>query len=355
MKQELANAFAGASVLVPGGAGFVGGNLVRDLLAAGPVRIHVVDNLLSSERANVPNDPRVLFTEGSIADRDILSSLSDDYDYVFHLSTYHGNQSSIHDPLADHENNLLTTLNLFERIKGFRRLRKVVYAASGCAVAEKTFDQPRATQENDSIPLRMDSPYAISKAAGEMYAIYYHARHGVPTVRARFQNVYGPGEILGAGRWRGTPATVWRNVTPTFVYKALKRESLPVEGTGTSTRDFIYVGDIVEGLSCCALRGAPGDVYNLAVGRETSILDLANVVNELTGNPSPHRILPRRDWDHHGRRFADTTKAARELGFTARVELRDGLARLIDWTRENLTMIDTCIHKHDGPLKALGA
>ena len=94
----------------------------------------------------------------------------------------------------------------------------------------------------------MDSPYSISKLVGEFYAVYYHERHQLPTVRARFQNVYGPREILGAGQWRGTPATVWRNVTPTFVYKSLLGESLPLEGDGDPTRDFIYVDDLVEGL-----------------------------------------------------------------------------------------------------------
>src|SRR5436309_277876 len=105
--------FTAASVLVTGGAGFVGGNLVRRLLEADVEAVHVVDNLLSSERGNVPADTRVRFTEGSIADDAVLSDLRDVYDYVFHLSTYHGNQSSIHDPLADHEHNQLTTLKLF--------------------------------------------------------------------------------------------------------------------------------------------------------------------------------------------------------------------------------------------------
>src|SRR3954462_9289708 len=113
---------SGSSVLVTGGAGFVGSNLVRSLLASDVAAIHVVDNLLSAERANVPEDPRVRFTEGSIATDEVLVDVRDEYDYVFHLSTYHGNQSSIHDPLADHEHNQLTTLKLFERLKAFQRL-----------------------------------------------------------------------------------------------------------------------------------------------------------------------------------------------------------------------------------------
>jgi len=339
-------AITGSTVLVTGGAGFVGSNLVQYLLSEGAGHVHVIDNLLSSERTNVPEDPRVCFTEASIADDGVLAGLRDEYDYVFHLSTYHGNQSSIANPLIDHENNLLTTLKLFDRIKVFRQTQKVVYAGAGCAVAEKTYAKAHATPEDAPISLHMDSPYSISKIVGEFYAAYYHDRHGVPTVRARFQNVYGPGEILGAGQWRGTPATVWRNVTPTFIYKALRHHALPLEGGGEATRDFIFVKDIVRGLVACALQGAPGDVYNLATGVETSILELATLVNELTSNPTPPQILPRRDWDHSGRRFGDPSKARKELGFEARTPLREGLRQTVEWTRQSLPVIAACIARH---------
>lgn len=335
-----------SNVLVSGGAGFVGGNLVRRLLGLGVETVLIVDNLLSAERTNIPDDARIRFTEGSIASDAVLDELQDDYDYVFHLSTYHGNQSSIHDPIADHENNLLTTLKLFERLKSFKRLKKVVYSGAGCAVAEKTFDQAHATLEDAPISLKMDSPYSISKIVGEFYAVYYFDRHGLPTVRARFQNVYGPGEILGAGKWRGTPATVWRNVTPTFIYRALKGLALPVEGNGSASRDFIYVQDIVTGLLRCAIAGKPGDVYNLASGVETSILNLATLINDLTGNPTPIEFRPRRDWDHSGRRFGSTEKSKRELGFEAQVSLREGLEKTVAWTQENMERIESCIQQH---------
>jgi len=344
--------FSKTSILITGGAGFVGGNLVRYLLNGDIAQIHVVDNLLSAERSNVPNDPRVRFTEGSIADDRVLAEVTDEYDYIFHLSTYHGNQNSICNPLADHENNQLTTLKLLERIKNFKRLRKWVYAGAGCAVAEKTYGQAHATREDAPISLKMDSPYSISKIVGEFYAVYYHSRHHVPTVRARFQNVYGPGEILGAGQWRGTPATVWRNVIPTFIYKALKGESLPVEGGGEATRDFIYVEDIVRGLLRCASVGRAGDVYNLASGVETSILQLATLINELTGNPTPLEMLPHRDWDHSGKRFGSTVKAKEQLGFEAQVALRDGLGITIEWTRQNLLLIESCVQKHAQYIKS---
>ena len=238
---------SGSRVLVVGGAGFVGSNLVRALLGHGAADVLVVDNLLSAESANLPDDPAVRLVEGSITDDEILAALPEELDYVFHLSTYHGNQSSMADPLADHENNTLTTLKLYETIKDFGRIKRVVYASAGCTVAEKTFDDAAATSEDAPVSLYLDSPYQISKIIGEYYSNYYFGRHGLPVVKARFQNVYGPGEVLGAGRWRGTVNTVWRNVTPTFIYKALKQQALPVENGGIASRDLIYVNDIVAG------------------------------------------------------------------------------------------------------------
>ena len=338
--------FRDQRILIVGGAGFVGGNLIRRLLQCSPREILIVDNLLSAERVNVPVSPEITFVEGSITDDKILQDLRDDLDYVFHLATYHGNQNSIHNPLADHENNTLTTLKLFERIKGFKKIKRVVYTSAGCTMAEKTFGEANATTEDSPVSLHLDSPYQISKIIGEFYSNYYFKQYHLPVVKARFQNVYGPGEILGAGKWRGTPATVWRNVIPTFIYRGLKQMALIVENEGRATRDFIYVDDIVDGLILCASTGVAGEVYNLASGVETRILDLAQLVNQLTGNPSPIELGPRREWDHSGRRFGSTVKSKETLDFEAFVGLEDGLKRTIDWTRRNLDWVETCIEKH---------
>jgi nucleoside-diphosphate-sugar epimerase len=338
----------GSRSLVVGGAGFVGSNLVRLLLAEGADHVLVVDNLLSSERENLPDDPRVELIEASIADDEVLASLEDDLDVVYHLATYHGNQSSIANPLEDHENNLVTTLKLYERLKGFERLRKVVYSASGCTLApHEVYEGAEAVSEDGPVPLDLDSPYQISKVVGEFYSVYYERQHGLPTVRARFQNVYGPGEVLGAGRWRGTPATVWRNVTPTFVYRALKGLPLQLDNGGVASRDFVYVEDVARGLLACAECGAPGDVYNLASGVETAIRRLAELTVELSGSSSELEIAPRRPWDHSILRFGSPEKARRKLGFEASVPLEEGLRRTIDWTRERLDWIEACIAKHE--------
>jgi nucleoside-diphosphate-sugar epimerase len=222
-------------------------------------------------------------------------------------------------------------------------------------VAEKTFDGAEATTEDSPVSLWLDSPYQISKIIGEYYSNYYFSRHGLPTVKARFQNVYGPGEVLGAGRWRGTVNTVWRNVVPTFIYKALHQEALPVENGGIATRDLIYVGDLAQGLIACATRGKAGEVYNLASGTETSIRTLAELINELTGNPTPIAMAPARDWDHSGQRYGATDKARAQIGFTAGTDLREGLERTIAWTRENLDWIERCIARHRERIEELAA
>jgi UDP-glucose 4-epimerase len=161
--------------------------------------------------------------------------------------------------------------------------------------------------------------------------------------------------VLGAGRWRGTINTIWRNVVPTFIYKSLKQQALPIENGGIATRDLIYVGDMAQGLIACATRGEAGEVYNLASGVETSIRELAELINELTGNPTPIALAPAREWDHSGQRYGSTEKAREQLAFGAETDLRDGLVATIAWTRENLDWIERCIAKHRERVQALQA
>jgi len=333
------------SVLIVGGAGFVGSNLCCQLLQE-QASITVVDNLLSAETDNLPKSQRLSFILGSIANDRVLAQVGKDYDYVFHLATYHGNQSSIFDPIADHENNTLTTLKLCEHFKGSSRLKKIVYSSAGCTVAKKTYDEVGATDENAEVSLYHDSPYQISKIIGEFYGNYYWMKYDLPFVKARFQNVYGPREILGAGRWRGTSATVWRNVTPTFIWKSMHKESLPLENEGKASRDFIYVGDIVNGLIACAINGRAGEVYNLASGVETTIKELAEAINHLTNNSTPIAYTNPRPWDRSGKRFGSTNKAKNEIGFQAQTSLEEGLKKTIDWTKENQNLILSNISKY---------
>lgn len=344
----------GAKILIVGGAGFVGSNLCHHILEQHDSKgIWVVDNLLSSDISNVPVNPRVHFVFGSITEEKILFALPEDIDVVFHLACYHGNQSSIADPLADHDNNTLTTLKLFERLKGFKHLKKVVYAAAGCAVAEKTFNDAKPTSEDAPVSLFHDSPYSISKLIGEMYGNYYWMRYGLPFVKARFQNVYGPREILGAGRWRGTVHTVWRNVVPTFVWKSLHGEALPLDNGGNASRDFIFVEDMARGLVACAETGKPGEAYNLASGVETAIGDLAKMINAFTGNATPVDLRPARDWDRSGKRFGSIVKSREQLCFEASVSIEEGLKKTVEWTMTNRETIQHMINNHDLMMRQL--
>lgn len=337
-----------SKVIVVGGAGFVGSNLVKILLNDYPnIQVTVVDNLLSSEKENLPmEDKRLTFWQDSITNDAILNKIDDSFDYIFHLSTFHGNQSSIADPLRDHENNTLTTLKLMNHTKDFKNLKKLVYSAAGCSAAKKTYDTAEATGEDAPLSLVQDSPYSISKVIGEFYAVYFHKQHNLPTVRARFQNVYGPGEVLGAGQWRGTEHTVWRNVTPNFIYKSLNGEKLPLFNGGDASRDFIYVEDICRGLIACAFHGTPGDVYNIASGNEVTIKEWAEMICEFTGNNGGVELLPKRTWDTSGKRFGSTEKAEKELGFRAKMPLREGLKLTVEWTKANRSRIEKSIAKH---------
>ena len=338
----------GKNILVVGGAGFVGSNLVNKLVTDySPKTIYVVDNLLSSGTSNLPQNSLVLkFIYGSIAEYSILNKIPDDINFVFHLACFHGNQSSIEDPIADHNNNNITSLMLFNYIKDFKFLEKVVYSAAGCAVAEKTSDEASPTKEDAPVSLFHDSPYSISKLVGEMYGNYFFTRHSLPFVKARFQNVYGPREILGAGQWRGTKHTIWRNVVPTFIWKALNNQKLPLENGGVSTRDFIYVDDIVNGLIACAENGHPGNAYNLASGIETSILSLSELINHFTNNTAGIESNPKRDWDRSVKRYGSTSFSEEKIGFKAKVGIEEGLKKTIGWTKENMPLIESNINRH---------
>jgi UDP-glucose 4-epimerase len=333
-------------VLVIGGAGFVGSNLCYKLIETNIKSITVVDNLLSAERDTLPQDKRINFIKGSIVENDVLKRIGKSFEYVFHLATYHGNQSSINDPIADHQNNTFTTLKLCEHFKDVTKLKRFIYASAGCTVAKKTFNKVNATDEDAEVTLYHDSPYQISKIVGEFYGNYYWKRYSLPFVKARFQNVYGPREILGAGQWRGTVDTIWRNVTPSFIWKSIHNESLPLENRGVATRDFIFVDDIVNGLILCAIKGKTGEVYNLASGVETSIRNLADIINSLTLNSKEPELIRARPWDRSGKRFGSTEKAKREIDFSASTSLSDGIRQTIAWTEKNKDLILKNILKH---------
>jgi UDP-glucose 4-epimerase len=333
-------------ILIIGGYGFVGRNLTQQLIQDQNNEVLIVDNFLSSDRELMEENSRVKVIEGDAGDPLVLQVLPKSVSEIYILNCLHGNQSSLFDPMSDLRNTLAPVIATLEWVRRNNVDAKVVYAGAGCAVAEKTWEDAKPVEEVDIISLNHDSPYSISKLTGEMHAIMYAKQFGLNVVRARFQNVYGPGEVLGAGKWRGTPATIWRNVTPTFIWKALHGEDLVVTGRDAS-RDFIYVEDLALGLQALMARGKSGEAYNLASGIETSILNWANIIIEASRSNSKVILKEPREWDNSGRRFGSTKKSEDLLHFKAKTGVLIGLEKTLTWSRENLPTIQNSIEKHN--------
>ncbi len=339
--------------LVVGGAGFVGSWVVETLLKETNGEIFIVDNLLSSEKSNISTDKRVHFIHGSASEETVLDKVDVHLDKVFHLACFHGNQSSIFDPLMDLENNMKPTLTVLNWVEKRAPKARVVYTGAGCAVAPKTWDTPTGVPEVDETPLLHDSPYSISKVTGEMYSKYFADSRGLDVVRVRFQNAYGPREILGAGERRGTVHTVWRNVIPTFIWRAINNEDLTLYGAGESSRDFVFVEDLARGVVAASENGIKGEVYNLASGQEFLIKDVASKIIELSESSSKLHIEGRRDWDHSGRRFGNPSKSEKQLKFKTSTQFDDGILKTIEWTKLNYDLIQKTINKHTSTMTKL--
>jgi len=333
-------------ILIIGGYGFVGRNLTQQLIQDQNNEVLIVDNFLSSDRELMEENSRIKVIEGDAGDPTVLHALPKSVSEIYILNCLHGNQSSLFDPMSDLGNTLAPVIATLEWVRQNNVDAKVVYAGAGCAVAEKTWDDAKPVEEVDIISLNHDSPYSISKLTGEMHAIMYAKQFGLNVVRARFQNVYGPGEVLGAGKWRGTPATIWRNVTPTFIWKALHGEDLVVTGTKAS-RDFIYVSDLALGLQALMAKGRSGEAYNLASGIETSILEWANLIVEASGSSSKVILREAREWDNSGRRFGSTSKTSTEINFKATTNVEAGLKKTVEWSRTSTMMISKSIKRHE--------
>lgn len=318
------------SVVVTGGAGAIGSRLVATLLQEGASRVVVVDDLSSGYEWLLPQDPRLTLIKGDVAKPGTLPS-DLDQPFVFHLAAFFANQNSVDHPFDDLHTNGMGTLRVLSWASK-RRARRVVYASAGCSIAGHGFDGP--IREDLPVSLHLDTPYQITKALGEFYCNYFDA--SVSTVRCRFFNSYGPGEVPGT----------YRNVIPNFIWRAMQGQPLVITGTGDETRDFIWVEDLVRGLMLCARTPeARGGAFNLGTGRQTRIRDLAQLVIQATGSRSSIEFAPRRAWDKSTRREADISLARTKLGFEPQVSVASGIERTVAWFRENRERIAVAAKK----------
>lgn len=303
-------------VLVTGGAGAVGSNLVTALLRDGHDVI-VLDDLSSGHRWLVPEGAHLV--EGSVTSRDTLDrAFRHSPEFVFHLAALFANQNSVEHPRRDLDVNGVGTLNMLER-SHHAGVEKFLFCSSSCVYG------PKPSMEEADRDFLPETPYAFTKLLGEHYAEFWCRHHGLDVVTVRPFNVFGPGELPGQ----------YRNVIPNFFDIALRGEPLPITGTGDETRDFTYVDDVVDGMKRAMFsQTEPGEVFNLGSGRETRIIDLAERINDLVGNPAGLRFLPRRAWDHVPRRVASIERARSRLGYEPVTALDAGLERTFDWLRE---------------------
>lgn len=325
----------GSDVVVTGGAGAIGTRVVARALASSARRVVIVDDLSSGYEWLIPQDPRVHFVRDTVTRIGELNLGALEAPIVFHLAAFFANQNSVDHPQADLETNGKGTLAVLEWASAIEA-RRLVYASAGCSIAGHGIDAP--IQEDMPVSLFLDTPYQITKALGEFYCNYYLS--SLSTVRCRFFNSYGPGEVPGA----------YRNVIPNFIWRAMHDVPLVITGTGRETRDFIFVDDLVEGLVRSAeVAEAHGQAINLGTGIQTHIDDLAHMIIAATGSRSSIEFAPRRAWDKSATRQADISRARARLGLAPSVNVPEGLQRTIAWFQQHREQIAASV----GP-EALG-
>lgn len=294
--------------VVTGGAGFIGSHLVDALLAAGR-RVRIVDDLSTGLRANVPAGAE--FVQADISEAPLEGA-----ETVFHLAALPSVPRSIDHPLDSNAANATGTLAVLRRAAK-AGVRRIVYASSSSVYG----NTPELPKRESHAPQPL-SPYAVTKLAGEIYCAQATRHWGLETVSARFFNVYGP---------RQNPDSPYAAVIPIFLAKLRRGEALPVYGDGTQTRDFTYVGDLVQGLLRAAeVPAASGRVFNLAAGRRVSLLEMAETLGRVLGVAPRFQFLPPRPGDvQHS--YADPTAAREVLGFAPRTTLEEGLTATVRW------------------------
>jgi UDP-glucose 4-epimerase len=321
MKNNIEN-YSGQTILITGGAGCIGSNLTKALIQA-EANVIILDDLSSAYEWNIPQSNKVSFVKGSVLDDEMVKRVfKAKPSYVYHLAAHFANQNSVDNPETDLMVNGLGILKVLEyaHIAGVKRF---VYSSSGCGVYG--LDSKMPFKEHD-ISISLHTPYQVTKLLGELYTNYFHNLYQLPIVNARFFNVFGPGEVPGR----------YRNVIPNFMWWAMHGQALPITGDGSETRDWTYVNDIVNGLLAMGIEEkANGQAFNLGSGVEHTVVDMANIVNNLTENKAGIKFTQRRDWDVKTRLLSSISKANRILGYQPQTRFEDGIKDLHKWFVQN--------------------
>ena len=305
-----------AHYLVTGGAGFIGSHVVDRLMADGH-QVRVLDNLSTGRLENLTQvHNRIEFLEGDIRDRALVTRACQGIEYVIHEAAWASVPKSMTDPYGYTEVNVLGTVNLLEA-SARAKVKRVVCVSSSSVYGDTTQMPVREDQ-----PTRPISPYAASKLADELYGRLFSHAFGLEVVAVRYFNVFGPRQSL---------ENEYAAVIPKFITCLLRHESPPVYGNGLQSRDFTYVDNVVEGtLLCARVPGISGEVFNLALGEEHTLLELLGELNAILGLSKPPAFQPSRSGDVP-RSLADASKAKRLLDWSGRIGFSEGLRRTVQW------------------------
>lgn len=303
-----------ADCLVTGGAGFIGSHIVRGLLDAGH-RVRVLDNLCSGHRSNLDDvAAKIEFIEGDICDDPSVVRSLKGIKRVFHQAALASVPLSLERPMDTHLACATGTLNLL-RHSVAAGVKKFVYAASSSAYG----DQPTSSKRESDLPMPL-SPYAAAKLAGELYCQAYYHSFGLDTVGLRYFNVFGP---------RQDPNSPYSAVIPLFVTKILSQSKPDIYGDGMQSRDFTFVANVVHGnLLAAEKSNIGGRIFNVADGRQTTLLKLLELLSKHLGRSISPNFLPARTGDVR-ESLADISRARSELGYEPKFTLEEGLQQTI--------------------------